>query len=156
MRKFHCLLFVLKRSFICYYVICMPVPLTFFPSKVSEYKTCNFSQCDKNQKIVLFLYSKLNRRTVFETFQVQRKERSTCVLIWKNVYFTINWNNGFAAFHFCIISCLALKRKWKKKEMREQLSRGALKNQCSETSGTFLEIMLKVSVPDLPPTTTYK
>ena len=49
-----------------------------------------------------------------------------------------------------------LKRKWKRKEMREQPSRGTLKNQCSETSGTFLEIMLKVSAPDLPPTTTYK
>ena len=28
MRKFHCLLFVLKRSHICYYIICMTVPLT--------------------------------------------------------------------------------------------------------------------------------
>ena len=27
MRKFQCLLFVLKRSYICYYVICMTVPL---------------------------------------------------------------------------------------------------------------------------------
>ena len=31
MRKFQCLLFVLKRSYICYYVICMTVPLnTYF------------------------------------------------------------------------------------------------------------------------------
>ena len=28
MRKFQCLLFVLKRSFICYYIICMTVPLS--------------------------------------------------------------------------------------------------------------------------------
>ena len=28
MGKFHCLLLVLKRSFICYYIICMTVPLT--------------------------------------------------------------------------------------------------------------------------------
>ena len=27
MRKFQCLLFVLKRSCICYYIICMTVPL---------------------------------------------------------------------------------------------------------------------------------
>ena len=27
MRKFQCLLFVLKRSYICYYIICMTVPL---------------------------------------------------------------------------------------------------------------------------------
>ena len=27
MRKFQCLLFVLKRSYICYYMICMTVPL---------------------------------------------------------------------------------------------------------------------------------
>ena len=27
MRKFECLLFVLKRSYICYYMICMTVPL---------------------------------------------------------------------------------------------------------------------------------
>ena len=29
MRKFQCLLFVLKRSYICYYIICMTVPLSF-------------------------------------------------------------------------------------------------------------------------------
>ena len=29
MRKFQCLLFVLKRSCICYYIICMSVPLIF-------------------------------------------------------------------------------------------------------------------------------
>ena len=29
MRKFHCLLFVLKRSYICYYIIWMTVPLNF-------------------------------------------------------------------------------------------------------------------------------
>ena len=28
MRKFQCLLFVLKRSYICCYIICMTVPLT--------------------------------------------------------------------------------------------------------------------------------
>ena len=28
MRKFQCLLFVLKRSYICYYIICMTVPLS--------------------------------------------------------------------------------------------------------------------------------
>ena len=28
MRKSQCLLFVLKRSYICYYIICMTVPLT--------------------------------------------------------------------------------------------------------------------------------
>ena len=27
MRKFHCLLFVLKRSYNCYYIICMTVPV---------------------------------------------------------------------------------------------------------------------------------
>ena len=27
MRKFQCLLFVLKQSYICYYIICMTVPL---------------------------------------------------------------------------------------------------------------------------------
>ena len=27
MQKFQCLLFVLKRLCICYYIICMPVPL---------------------------------------------------------------------------------------------------------------------------------
>ena len=29
MRKFQCLLFVLKRSCICYYIICMTVPLSW-------------------------------------------------------------------------------------------------------------------------------
>ena len=28
MRKFQCSLFVLKRSYICYYIICMTVPLS--------------------------------------------------------------------------------------------------------------------------------
>ena len=32
MQKFQCLLFVLKRSYICYYVICMTVPLSPFKS----------------------------------------------------------------------------------------------------------------------------
>ena len=27
MRKFQCLLFLLKQSYICYYIICMTVPL---------------------------------------------------------------------------------------------------------------------------------
>ena len=27
MRKFQCLLFVLKRSYMCYYIICITVPL---------------------------------------------------------------------------------------------------------------------------------
>ena len=37
--KIQCLLFVLKRSYICYYIFCMTVPLTdgsiptFFPDK---------------------------------------------------------------------------------------------------------------------------
>ena len=30
MRKFQCLLFVLKRFYICYYIICMTVPLKHF------------------------------------------------------------------------------------------------------------------------------
>ena len=30
MRKFQCLLFVLKRSYICYYITCMTVPLKLF------------------------------------------------------------------------------------------------------------------------------
>ena len=33
MRKFQCLLFVLKRSYILYYIICMTVPLNALLSK---------------------------------------------------------------------------------------------------------------------------
>ena len=37
MRKFQCLSFVLKRSYICYYVICMTVPLSNnFVNGISE------------------------------------------------------------------------------------------------------------------------
>ena len=34
MRKFQCLLFVLKRSYIGYYIICMTVPLNNYFEKV--------------------------------------------------------------------------------------------------------------------------
>ena len=41
MRYFQCLLFVLKRSYICYYIICMTVPLKQnFPLKFSLEKLC--------------------------------------------------------------------------------------------------------------------
>ena len=33
MQKFPCLLFVLKRSFICYYITCMNVPLIIIKNK---------------------------------------------------------------------------------------------------------------------------
>ena len=42
MRNFQCFLFVLKRSYICYYIICMTLPLSRFlknfPFEKTEYK----------------------------------------------------------------------------------------------------------------------
>ena len=37
MRKFHCLLFVLMRSYIYYYIICMIVPLIYIASVFAVY-----------------------------------------------------------------------------------------------------------------------
>ena len=34
MRKFQCLLFVLKWSYICYYIICMTVPLIEYNARI--------------------------------------------------------------------------------------------------------------------------
>ena len=47
MRKFHCLLFVLKRSFICYYIIYMTVPLiTFTLDYLGYWLSCQlFEKC---------------------------------------------------------------------------------------------------------------
>ena len=39
MRKFECLLFVLKRSDICYYIICMTVPLKIVLWTISGLKS---------------------------------------------------------------------------------------------------------------------
>ena len=39
MQKFQCLLFVLKRSYICYYVICMTVPLNKIHDSPQEKET---------------------------------------------------------------------------------------------------------------------
>ena len=36
MPKFQCLLFVLKRSYICYYIICITVPLMFYLCFIEE------------------------------------------------------------------------------------------------------------------------
>ena len=38
MRKIRCLLFVLKGSYICYYIICMAVPLRDSKSGIHFYK----------------------------------------------------------------------------------------------------------------------
>ena len=43
MRKFQCLLFVLKRSHICYYIICTTVPLNLICVLIELTKT-GFSQ----------------------------------------------------------------------------------------------------------------
>ena len=45
MREFQCLLFVLKRSYIGYYIICMTVPLNNYFEKVLP---VDFSHCLDN------------------------------------------------------------------------------------------------------------
>ena len=46
MRKFQCLLFVLKRSYICYYIICMTVPLEE-PRKKNMVKRNKYLESEK-------------------------------------------------------------------------------------------------------------
>ena len=43
MRKFQCLLFMLNRSYICYYIICMTVPLTLAFGMAVLYRNDAFS-----------------------------------------------------------------------------------------------------------------
>ena len=55
MRKFQCLLFVLKGSYLCYYIICMAVPLKLKKLKII-FAVClrrnkPFKQKKKNEKI---------------------------------------------------------------------------------------------------------
>ena len=56
MRKFHCLLFVLKRSYICYYIICMAVPLIFVVIQVNLY-----FYLDMNEKAVFSVEANMTR-----------------------------------------------------------------------------------------------
>ena len=51
MRKFQCLLFVLKRSYICYYIICTGVPLRhWLRTPFCEKKLKKFYQHDVEKK----------------------------------------------------------------------------------------------------------
>ena len=56
MRKFHCLLFVLKRSYICDYIICMTVPLIFVVIQVNLY-----FYLDMNEKAVFSVEANMTR-----------------------------------------------------------------------------------------------
>ena len=56
MRKFHCLLLVLKRSYNCYYIICMTVPLIFVVIQVNLY-----FHLDMNEKAVCSVEANMTR-----------------------------------------------------------------------------------------------
>ena len=50
MRKFRCLLFVLKRSYICYYIICLTVSLMF--KKFLSLPNDSIKVCVKGKMII--------------------------------------------------------------------------------------------------------
>ena len=56
MRKFQCLLFALKRSYICYYIICMKVPLTIVTNimTVERYKLTTVTNIMNGNKFMLY------------------------------------------------------------------------------------------------------
>ena len=56
MRKFHCLLLVLKRSYNWYYIICMTVPLIFVVIQVNLY-----FYLDMNEKAVFSVEANMTR-----------------------------------------------------------------------------------------------
>ena len=73
MRKFQCLLFVLKRSYICYYIICMTVPLR------SEQRPCKSVKILTSEQIAcavilyfgqVFVFCRSVNKNVLEWFQL--------------------------------------------------------------------------------------
>ena len=71
MRKFQCLLFVFKRSYICCYIICMTVPLRkavfrdiadiFYTLYYKEYEIIHWRLSTKHQEKQSFGYIFQNR-----------------------------------------------------------------------------------------------
>ena len=65
MRKIQCLLFVLKRSYICYCIICKTVPLKtiFILGKPQQTNTCSKLAKDiREQGVIIFKVSKKTKR----------------------------------------------------------------------------------------------
>ena len=69
MQKFQCLLFVLKRSYICYYIICMNLPLmenfifcaVFFLNVTKDPEKNKYLNKEEKQKRFLFLCVSSNK-----------------------------------------------------------------------------------------------
>ena len=60
-RKFQCLLFMLKRSYICYYIICMTVPLKIF---IHSFISCRLP-CPNEWFQVQLFWRKYNEKLRF-------------------------------------------------------------------------------------------
>ena len=75
MRKFQCLLFVLKRSYTCYYIICMIVPLRFNAPLNGQINLTNIYVCHncrggfcKKGGFVILHQNKLRDNIAYKTY----------------------------------------------------------------------------------------
>ena len=120
MRKCQCLLFVLKRTYICYYVICMTVPLIvdFECGLVSHHIQNNQRRCSEKKVFPKNLAKFAGKHLRWSLFFCNSIKKETQVFycefceIFKNSFFTQHIRGNASAYRNPAIDLQCKSMDW--------------------------------------------